>query len=127
MERPHIRRCLRPLIDAGLVDEVTDGHEVAPDVTVISLPGHDPGHVGIRIDGQAILIADAAVHPALLAEPDWVYAFDDDDEGAAGTRRDLVAELADSDVLVVSGHYPGGGIGRVLTRNGRVVWEAASG
>ncbi len=33
--------------------------------------------------------------------------------------------LVDRNLLVVCGHYPAGGIGRVVTRGGRVVWEAA--
>ena len=41
------------------------------------------------------------------------------------TRRALLPELVDRDVLAVCGHYPGGGIGRVVTRDGRVVWEPA--
>ena len=37
----------------------------------------------------------------------------------------LLPELVDQDVLTVCGHYPAGGIGHVVTREGRIVWEAA--
>jgi glyoxylase-like metal-dependent hydrolase (beta-lactamase superfamily II) len=70
-----------------------------------------------------MLIADAAVHPALLQEPDWVYESDHDHERAAETRRALVDELADTDTLVVCGHYPGSGIGRVSRHDGRAIWK----
>jgi len=69
--------------------------------------------------------ADSAVHPALLDEPDWVYVSDGDPDVCAETRRGLLPELVDRDVLVACGHYPGSGIGRVVTRDGRVVWIAA--
>jgi glyoxylase-like metal-dependent hydrolase (beta-lactamase superfamily II) len=79
--------------------------------------------VGVRIGRDAVLIADAAVHPALLDEPEWLYEFDHDHERSAATRRGLVAELADTETLVVCGHYPGSGIGRVSMSDGRVVWK----
>ena len=43
----------------------------------------------------------------------------------AETRRALLPQVVDRDVVVVCGHYPGSGIGRVVTRDGRVVWEEA--
>jgi glyoxylase-like metal-dependent hydrolase (beta-lactamase superfamily II) len=124
-ERPSIQRCILPLLERGLVDELADGAEVVPGVTAIALPGHDPGHVGLRIGGEAVLIAVAAVHPALLNEPGWLYEFDYDAARAAETRRALVEELADTDTLVACGHYPGGGIGRVSNSDGGVIWEEA--
>ena len=36
-----------------------------------------------------------------------------------------VCSFCDADVLVACGHYPDGGIGRVVRRDGRVVWEPA--
>jgi hypothetical protein len=69
-----------------------------------------------------VLIADAAVHPALLAEPDWLYVSDSDSARSAATRRALIAELADQNVLVVCGHYPDEGIGRITSRDGRAIW-----
>ena len=58
----------------------------------------------------------------MLDRPEWVFAFDDAD-GASVTRAELVGELVDSDTYVVCGHYPGSGIGRIVSRAGRVVWE----
>jgi glyoxylase-like metal-dependent hydrolase (beta-lactamase superfamily II) len=120
---PYVRRCLRSIVDAGLVDEVEGGEEIAPKVVVLDLPGHLPGHLGLQLGEEAVLIADAAVHPALLAEPDWGYVSDHDQARAAETRRALLAELVDQDVLVICGHYPDGGIGRAVSREDLVVWE----
>ena len=38
----------------------------------------------------------------------------------------LTRGLVDRDVLVVCGHYPGSGIGRIVTREDRVVWKEAA-
>ena len=97
-------------------------------MTAFELPGHFPGHMGLRIasgGSEAVLIADAAVHPMLLHEPDAVYVSDGDPAACAATRRALLPELVDRDVLTVCGHYPAGGIGRVVTRDERIVWEPA--
>ena len=124
---PHIRRCLRSILDAGLVDEVEAGAEIAPGVTTIDLPGHLPGHLGLRVGRDAVLIADAAVHPALLDQPEWRYVADAEPGRSSETRRAILPELERPDLLVVCGHYPDGGIGRLMRRDGRVVWQALQG
>ena len=122
--RQHLDRCVAPLADR--FEQVRGDVEIAPGLTTFAAPGHYPGHTGLRLrsaGAEAILIADTAVHPALLNRPDWVYAADGDPPTCAETRRWLLPELVDRDVRVVCGHYPGSGIGRVVTRDDRVVWE----
>jgi glyoxylase-like metal-dependent hydrolase (beta-lactamase superfamily II) len=123
-DRSHVRRCVEPLV--GRFEWPGDDVELAPGVRPRMLPGHYPGHHGISIHSkgaQAELIADIAPHPALLDRPEWVFAFDDVN-GASSTRAAMIRELVDSETLVVCGHYPGSGIGRVVRRDSRVVWEA---
>ena len=122
--RPHIERTVAPV-----EFEEIDGETVlAAGVTAFPLPGHYPGHMGLRIDSEgerAVLIADAAVNPMLLDEPDRAYVWDGQQAECSATRRALVPDLVDQDVLVICGHYPDGGIGRVVTRDDRVIGEAA--
>ena len=125
--RPHVRRCILPLEDR--FEQVSGTLELAPGVTAFEARGHYPGHMAIRVESEgerAVLIADVAVHPALLENPEWAYISDADGAAAAATRRALLPELVDRDVLVACGHYPGSGIGRIVTRNGTVVWEEAA-
>ena len=122
--RPHVERTILSVEFEEIVGETA----IAKGVTAFPLPGHFPGHMGIRVDSdgeRAVLMADAAVNPMLLDQPDRVYASDGDPLVCAATRRDLLPALVDQDVLAVCGHYPAGGIGRVVTRGDRVVWEAA--
>jgi glyoxylase-like metal-dependent hydrolase (beta-lactamase superfamily II) len=121
-DRPHIRRSVEPLVERFELLEA--GAELAPGVVAFLAPGHYPGHMGVRIRSngeEAALIADVAPHPALLDRPEWVYAFDDAPQTT--TRAELIAELVDRDVLAICGHYPGSGVGRIVNRDGRVVWE----
>lgn len=125
-DRPHIAESVLPLIDAGRIDAIDDGAELAPGVTTLALEGHDEGHTGLRLGSEAVLIADAAGHPALLDQPDWPFVGDGDRARSAATRRALVDEVLGTETLVICGHYPGSGIGRLETRNGRVTWVEAS-
>ncbi len=125
-ERPHVRRCIAPLADRF---EHVDGEiEIAPGITTLPAPGHYPGHLALRIvseEQEAVLLGDVALHPALWAEPDWVYVSDTNPSECAKTRRALLPQFVDRDVLVACGHYPGSGIGHLVTRDGRIVWEEA--
>jgi glyoxylase-like metal-dependent hydrolase (beta-lactamase superfamily II) len=125
-DAPYVQRCLRSVTKRRLVDDVEAGTEIVPGLPMVDLPGHLPGHLGLRLGDEAVLIADAAVPPALLDHLGWLYVSDYDPETCAATRRSVLPELIDQDVLVVCGHYPHGGIGRVVRRNGRVIWEASS-
>jgi glyoxylase-like metal-dependent hydrolase (beta-lactamase superfamily II) len=114
---------LQRLRDEDRVDLVAPGDEVLPGVRVVSYPGHYPGHLGLDVAGEALLIGDAAPHPALLDQPNWHFRWDHDAALASTTRAALVDSVVDSGTLVVCGHYPGSGIGRVVSRDDRVEWE----
>ncbi|MBA3376428.1 MAG: MBL fold metallo-hydrolase [Actinobacteria bacterium] len=123
-ELPHIRRCVEPLADQ--FEQLAGEFKIAPGVAAFPAPGRYPGHMGVRIDSngeQAVLLADVALHPALLDRPDWGYVSDLNPEVTIATRKRLIEELVDSDALVACGHYPDGGIGRIVRRNEMVVWE----
>jgi glyoxylase-like metal-dependent hydrolase (beta-lactamase superfamily II) len=124
VDRPHVGRTIAPVE----FEEIGGETELAEGVTAFELPGHFPGHMGLRIESdgrRAILLADAAVNPKMLDTPELVYVSDADSAASARTRCELVEELVDQDIFAVCGHYPGGGIGRVVTRDGRVAWESA--
>jgi glyoxylase-like metal-dependent hydrolase (beta-lactamase superfamily II) len=122
-EAPHVARAIRPVT----FEEIDGETELAEAVTAFPLPGHLAGHMGLLIESngeRAVLIADTAVCPLLLDEPDRRYVSDADPAASAATRRALLPELLEDGVLTVCGHYPDGGIGRVVERDGRIVWEA---
>jgi glyoxylase-like metal-dependent hydrolase (beta-lactamase superfamily II) len=123
---PWLPNRLRELAQRGRIHLVAKGVELAPGVTVRSYPGHYPGHVGLVLESggeRAVVIGDAAVHPALLDEPERRYLSDHDHRLSAATRRALVAELADTHTVVAASHFPAGAIGRIVRRDERVVWE----
>lgn len=91
--------------------------DVAPGVTALPLPGHTPGHAGVRVssgDAELIHSGDIVHAPALqFSDPDIGIAFDVDAEAARRARRRLLDQLATDGPLITGGHLLFPGFGRV--------------
>ena len=125
--RTAFRECVLPIVEDGLATFVDCRHaieqEVDHDLTIVSLPGHCPGHMGLRISGsggQGLITGDAIHHPIQLPRPDWFCASDLDPAQSTRTRRDLIERYADTDLVLLSGHFAGTTAGRIVSRNGGV-------
>jgi glyoxylase-like metal-dependent hydrolase (beta-lactamase superfamily II) len=99
---------VRPIIDAGLADLVPSDHRVCDEIRLEATPGHTPGHVAVHVESagrHALITGDLAHHPVQFAEPDWGADPDTDPAQSAATRRRLLAEHGDTDVLVIGTHF----------------------
>ncbi|HEX6013982.1 MAG TPA: MBL fold metallo-hydrolase [Geminicoccaceae bacterium] len=113
-----------PLVDAGLVDLVDDGHEVAAGLVLAPLPGHTAGQMGLRVDrqrGRAVFCGDAIHSPAQVFQPAVSTSSCADPRLAAATRCALLEEAAATGRLVVPAHFRGQRHARV--RSGPVGFE----
>ena len=95
--RVHIDRCVLGIEN---IEAVGDGEEIAPGVTVVSLPGHDEGHVGLLVGTEAVIVADAVPHPAQLDHPEWTFGYDEDPQLAVETRRRILDEFGDRTIYL---------------------------
>lgn len=98
---------------------IQPGAEIAPGLTSVALPGHTPGHLGLRIDSgaESLLIWGDVLHATAFqfARPDWAFAFDADPALATDTRRKTL-DMAAADGLMVAGmHLDFPGFGYVET------------
>ena len=86
-------------------------------LSLVPLPGHTPGHSGVRIsdgDQEMLIVADAILSSALqLADPDVAYVLDLDPDLAVETRTDLLNRLADTGTVFAATHFSYPGFGRV--------------
>ncbi len=90
---------------AGRLRTVTDGADLAPGVTAWHLPGHTPGHMGLRLGDSHVLVADILHSFALqLADPDLCAIYDADPDTARASRRAALSEIAERG-LVWSGSH----------------------
>jgi glyoxylase-like metal-dependent hydrolase (beta-lactamase superfamily II) len=101
---------VRALDAAGVLHSVPDGGEAAPGVILRSAPGHRWGHAIVEVGGRLVHLADILHDAAHVAHPEWDLRFDGDPEEALATRRRLLEELADRDVVVVASHLTSAGV-----------------
>jgi glyoxylase-like metal-dependent hydrolase (beta-lactamase superfamily II) len=104
-----------PIVAAGVLDRIGPPYEIVPGVTLVDAPGHNFGHVAVRIEDGG----DLAVYPghlvlSLLQIDDPAHDVGDPAPVTAiatATRRALLGELADrrGTLLTTLIGGPGGG------------------
>jgi glyoxylase-like metal-dependent hydrolase (beta-lactamase superfamily II) len=119
-------RTLGPLETLGVLDLLPGEGALANENTAIPSFGHTPGHMCVVIEsgGQAALVlGDAAVHPAQVTETDWLMAMDTEQELAAQARKQVFDRVEAQDMTVIACHFPDGGLGNVVQVDGRRYWQ----
>jgi glyoxylase-like metal-dependent hydrolase (beta-lactamase superfamily II) len=123
-ERPYASTyadAVTPIVEAGLCDLVETDHRITDEVWLEATPGHTPGHVAVHIESrgvEALITGDLTHHPIQWAEPDLGMPADSDSSEAAATRKRLLAEHADSALLVIGTHYAEPCSGRIVRDEG---------
>ena len=106
---------VKPIWDAGKAELIASDARLTDEITMISTPGHSPGHMSIHIrsDGEeGLLTGDVAHHPCQMAHLDWSSTADSDPRQSVVARRELFSRFADTPTLVIGGHYDAGHIKR---------------
>lgn len=110
------------------------GADLGGGLSSVALPGHTPGHSGIRIsDGkdQLIIWADTVHVPAVQFEhPGAGIGFDTDPDQARATREEIFAEVAADKIRVGGMHLVFPAVGHVAKQGGGYAfvpqtWESA--
>jgi glyoxylase-like metal-dependent hydrolase (beta-lactamase superfamily II) len=105
---------LGPLVEAGVIEAVDPPFEIAPGVTLTAAPGHNYGHVAVRIeqnDQLAIYPGHLVLSLAQVDQPDGDLG-DTDHAVASASRRLILGELAERRGILLTTLIggPGGGI-----------------
>jgi glyoxylase-like metal-dependent hydrolase (beta-lactamase superfamily II) len=113
-----VEQALKPLHDLGVLHLIESGDEIARGVRIVHAPGHTPGHAVVELGEptEAIFLADAVLHEAGFAHPEWTSPIDADPSVAVETRRALLSRAADEGLLVTAYHL--GSQGRVERDSG---------
>ena len=113
---------IKPVLEAGLVDLISNDYQVCDEIKLIPTPGHTIRHVSVSIeskDQRGLITGDFIHHPCQLAHPEWSVTTDYDPAQSVSTRNRTFDELADSPTLVIGTHWPRPTAGRVV-RDGDV-------
>jgi glyoxylase-like metal-dependent hydrolase (beta-lactamase superfamily II) len=118
-----------PVIESGQAMFVSQGHvverELDDGVWLESTPGHTRGHAAVHLAGggrRAVATGDAFHHLLQLNHPELPQGADVDPVQSTATRRRLFESLADTDTVVLPGHFPAPTAGRIVARNGRLAF-----
>ena len=111
-----------PVIAAGQAEPVDPGHVVADGASILPLPGHTPGQVGLDVataGGTRLIVCGDAIHsPVQVLRPEWSSAFCSDPAQAAATRTELLERAVSDDVVLIPAHLRASGM-RVRRLGGR--------
>jgi glyoxylase-like metal-dependent hydrolase (beta-lactamase superfamily II) len=108
---------VRPVFEAGLVDQVGTDFRLCDEVTLVPTLGHTPGHVSVRIRSrgqEALISGDFLHHPCQMARPDWAAVVDYDKRASTQTREAMFETLAGSSTLLIGTHFAGASAGHVV-------------
>ena len=111
-----------PVVEAGQMQLVDEGHAIDGRLTVEAAPGHTPGHVKIRLEAGgacALFSGDILHHPLQVPYPELCSMFDDDMGRALHTRLALLESIVDRDVLLLTAHFAEPHACRVVGRAAR--------
>ena len=121
-EKPTIQ--LVQSIASPIADRITTHTgeaDLGDGLTFVPLPGHTPGHSGVRVTSNSeslLLVGDAIISQELqLASPNVSFALDADPELAVRTRVKLLNQLADEGVPFAATHFAQPGVG-IIEREG---------
>lgn len=105
-----------PVVEAGQADIVADDYAFSDEIWFEQTPGHTPGHVSIRLESagdRAILSGDVVHTPIQCREPGWSAVGCSDRVQSAATRQSFLDRYCETDVLVMTGHFPSPSVGHV--------------
>jgi glyoxylase-like metal-dependent hydrolase (beta-lactamase superfamily II) len=108
---------------------VANGAEIVPGIIATTAAGHTPGHMVLKIESARERFwygADLVHHPMQVENPGWCSVFDYDPERTEATRIRILSEAAEANVPLQFVHMPFPGVGRVVNRDGGLVWVTES-
>lgn len=102
---------LRPLAASGRLAAVAYDAPTLPGMSLLSTPGHTPGHASILFGQgkeQLVIAGDIFHCPGQVERPEWHHRADMDPDMARTTRRAFIEQAASQGWLVAAGHFRNG-------------------
>ncbi len=112
---------VQPVLEAGLGEMVAKDFALDDNVWLEPTEGHTPGHVATWLGsggGRAVMCGDLIHAPFQLPHPEWSPVYDWDRAMAAATRRRFLESVADTDIFVLTQHFPAPSMGHVFGKGG---------
>jgi glyoxylase-like metal-dependent hydrolase (beta-lactamase superfamily II) len=121
-----------PIVEHGQAVMVDPGDVVDADLSdnvwLEGAPGHSPGNVNIFLKSggrRGCFCGDVLHHAIQCAAPELSNFADFDSAQGKATRAKLIDRCADSDILMLTGHFPDPTAGRIVSRAGGLRFQFA--
>lgn len=124
--RPAFDDSVLPIMEANRAVLVEHDHEIEDGVWLEPTPGHTPGHVAIHLEhggAHGLFTGDMMHHALQVPEAHWSSVFCSDPDLSRETRTRVLERCADSDVIVMPQHFAHTTAGRVVGKNGRMMFR----
>ena len=121
-----MRERLLVVMRAGLLDLITDVHEVVPGVTTIPTPGETPGHRAVRIASDGTVcwhLGDLAHYAVEFRHLNWITPARRDTTAMLESREYVLPRLVAEDAIVTWSHASFPGWGRIIPENVGYRWQ----
>jgi glyoxylase-like metal-dependent hydrolase (beta-lactamase superfamily II) len=125
-ENVDLSESVRPILSAGLCDEVAMDATISEHVRLVPTPGHTPGHCSVLIEScgqQALISGDMFHHPIQVVHHDWPSVPDDDPVAAVATRARILPTIARDGILLIGTHFAEPAAGHVVRTGDRYAWK----
>ncbi len=123
----YIHENIFPLLKQQRLEFIEEEITLTNGVKAFFTPGHTPGHMSIKIEGEngqkAWLLGDVAAHPLQITEPAHRYIFDHDPEAAIQTRSKLLEQIDTEGGIVGACHFPQPGFERLAYQQNKRYWQ----
>ena len=123
---PEVRDQVVPLDGLRVLDLIEGEYRVTDEVTTLPTPGHTPGHISLILSSageRAFILGDVAHSPVQAHHTDWSTVYDLDQDLARKTRHQVFDRIEADGSLVAAAHFPSPGLGHLVRRQGRRVWQ----
>lgn len=94
---------------------VNDGDEIVSGITAVNLPGHTVGQMGLIVeneDAKLLFLADSIQTLPQTKNMNWAGVYDVERELASQTRRKILTQAAEENLLTITYHFPYPGLGK---------------
>lgn len=121
-----IKDSVKPIIEAGLAEFVSDDYKITENISFIPTPGHTPHHVSVMIESKgqkAIITGDVMHHPCQIAYPKWNTLADTYPEQTVETREKFLNDQLDSDTLIIGSHFHYPSAGFIQNWDGKMIFN----
>ena len=123
----YIRDKVMSLMDLGVLELIDGEQSITDHLTALPTPGHTQGHTSVLVTSaneSAVILGDAAHIPIQAHHTDWSPKPDTNPKLSGQHRAELFDRMEKDHSLVVSGHFPEPGFGRLVRVQGRRYWQA---